>query len=277
MRPALPCLLVALALGGCSSPQSPLPPDASSDAERFEGDGFTLYVEPGAMDLAARERLLEELGTARERLVGWLGPALSPGDFRAQGTPRAHCPPNWEFGPRPTIPSVDVVVRRNAIRCHADGDGITLAAPHLSVHHATHELVHFLAGSSWHPVDEGLAVYLTERLRGGARGVPLRIRARVYRDLNLRGTLDPRVLQHEGMSRRDYDVAGAFVGWLIESYGKAKFFELYSGAERNYYGVYRMGERDLLDRFWRSIASLQVRGNSDYYRFQALLTDLDGE
>lgn len=259
---------------GCTSPPVRLPPDAAPDAELLTVEGFRLFVEPGALDDEAEEQLLAELRVARERLEEWLGPAMSPGDFRPRGTPRAHCPPDWEFGPRVVSPPVPVVVRRAALRCHADGHGITVGAPHLDARHASHELVHYLAGSSWHPVDEGLAVYLTERLWGGDRGVSLRIRARVYRDLNLRGTLDPQVLHGEGMSRRDYDVAGAFVGWLIESYGKAKFFELYAGAERNYYGVYRMGERDLLDRFWHAIGALEVQDDGDYYRFQALLTDL---
>ncbi|MEZ6183964.1 MAG: hypothetical protein R3F62_03020 [Planctomycetota bacterium] len=267
--------LLVLGLTACSAPLQDLPPDAALDSELHEAYGFALYVEPGALDDAGRDALVQELDRARERIEGWLGPALAPGDFRPVGTPRAHCPPDWEFGPRPASPRVPVVVRKTDLRCHADAQGITLGAVHLAERHATHELVHYLAGSSWHPVDEGLAVYLTERLWGGAAGVPLKIRARVYRDLNLKGSLAPRVLHSEGMSRRDYDVSGAFVGWLIETYGKAKFLQLYAGAERNYYGVYLLGERDLLERFWKAIASLDVRGDSDYYRFQARLTDLD--
>ena len=50
--------------------------------------------------------------------------------------------------------------------------------------------VHYLVGGAWRPIDEGLAVYLTEKLHGPAGGISLDIRARVYVDLSLENGLD---------------------------------------------------------------------------------------
>jgi hypothetical protein len=162
-------------------------------------------------------------------------------------------------------------VVRDGERCHADGDGLTLVAEHLPRRDATHELVHYLAGSSWRPIDEGLAVYLTERLWGADGGVPVKVRARAFLDLSLDVDLDPNALR-AGMSRRDYDVAGAFVGWLLEAYGPDRFWRLYAGHVRDYHGNYGVSEAELWERFWRYVRNLEVRHSSAYHAFKAKLS-----
>lgn len=273
-------LAVALALAaGCatSAAAGRVPPDVSDPAavEAFVADAFTIWVERDCISRSRRAALLEELVGARDFLVEWLGPAMSPGDFRPRGVPRSACLPPLGFGPPPAVPRIDVVVVPSGDRCHADRDGITLVPMHLDRFDATHELVHYLAGSSWHPIDEGLAVHLTERLRGAERGVPVKLRARVFQDLGLDTDLDPVDLTRDGMSRRDYDVAGAFVGWLIESYGKERFLQLYAGPERNYHGVYGVGEQELLFRFWQHVRSLDVERDGRYHAFKAWITGDD--
>jgi hypothetical protein len=263
-------------LGGCAAAPPPMrcPPDVQDPAhvERFDARAFTLWVEQDCLTPARRAVLVEELTAAEAFLEEWLGPAADPGDFRPPGVPRDACPPPAGAAPRPPLPRVDVVIVPRGDRCHADRDGLTLLPNHLDRRDATHELVHFLAGSSWRPIDEGLAVYLTERLWGPDRGAPVKVRARVFLDLGLDQDLDPDVLEREGMSRRDYDVAGAFVGWLIESFGKEKFLALYAGPERNYHGVYGTGEHELWFRFWQALRSLDVRRDGRYHAFKAWIT-----
>jgi hypothetical protein len=272
MRPLL--VMLCLALAACATtaePPSRLPPDVT-DPERTEarrGDGFTLWVVRECLPRERQTKLFEELARARAFLVEWLGPGLAPGDFRPPGA-REACPPD---APRPAVPQVDVVVIAGADRCHADQDGLVLVPDHLDRHDATHELVHYLAGASWRPIDEGLAVHLTERLCGADRDVPVKVRARVFLDLGLQPRLDPTQLARDGMSRRDYDVAGAFVGWLIESFGKERFLQLYAGAERNYHGVYGLSEQELLFRFWQHVRSLDVRLDRRYHQFKAWITE----
>jgi hypothetical protein len=275
--PFLPLLL--LLLSGCAAapPAGNVPPDVDDPTavEAFVADDFTIWVEGECISHTRRAALLQELVGARDFLVEWLGAAMAPGDFRPRGIPRAACTPPGAFASPPAVPRIDVVVVPDGDRCHADRDGITLVPRHLDRFDATHELVHYLAGSSWHPIDEGLAVHLTERLRGPERGIPARLRARVFQDLGLDTDLDPVDLAREGMSRRDYDVAGAFVGWLIESYGKERLLQLYAGPERNYHGVYGVGEAELLFRFWQHVRSLDVERDGRYHAFKAWMTGDD--
>ena len=62
------------------------------------------------------------------------------------------------------------------------------------------------------------------------------------------------------------------MGWLIESYGKERFLALYAGPQRNYHGVYGMGEQELLFRFWQHVKSLDVRRDASYHAFKAWIT-----
>ncbi len=267
----LAALLPALLPVGCAAPPATdLPPDVPSPSRvrRVEADGFRLFIDAACLSRSEERALLAELRDARRRLLEILGPHAAPGDFRPFGQPRDACPP--AAAPSPTGP-IDVVVVRGGDRCHADGDGITLMRDHLARRDATHELVHYLAGSSWRPIDEGLAVYLTERLWGPDKGIPVKVRARAFLDLSLDVDLDPLELR-EGMSRRDYDVGGAFVGWLLEAYGAERFWRLYAGPLRNYHGVYGVSEAELWQRFWRYVGNLDVRHSSAYHAFRAQLT-----
>lgn len=265
--------LAVSALLGCAAPRPEGVPRDVPDpfsVTRYEEEGFRVWVDRDCLDDDQVEALLEELGRARAGIEAWLGAALAPGDFRPPGQ-RATCPENLELAPRPATGVVEVVVVRGGERCHADAEGITLQVEHVPRHDPTHELVHYLAGNSWHPIDEGLAVWLTEELWGPDKGWPLEVRARVYRDLNLRAELTPGRLRG-GMSRRDYDVAGAFVGWLIRTWGKERFLRLYSGAERDYMTVYGQGELELVDRFWKHLSGLPLRHDPAYHAFKAHLT-----
>src|SRR5262249_46570200 len=123
------------------------------------------------------------------------------------------------------------------------------------------------------PADEGLAVYLTEKLWGPAWGVPVDVRARVYMDLNLDEGLERDRLQGD-MNRRDYDSAGSFVKYLIETHGWDKFLEAYRGSPGNYHTVYGISEHDLFAQWREKIKGMNVRQSSAFYRFRDYLTNL---
>lgn len=257
-----------LAIGCAAPPPRDLPPDVPPGraVRVVTDDGFRLCALDGCLSLVEERALLDELSRARAWLVERLGTARAPADFRDYGEARAQCP-----GPPPPIPArIDVVITEGGERCHADADGLTVQKGHLPRRDATHELVHFLAGSSWRPLDEGLAVYLTEELWGPDR-YRIRIRTRAYADLGYDDDLDPDALR-AGMSRKDYDVAGAFVGWLIDAYGQERFFQLYHGPVRDYQTVYGQGEAALWKRFWRYIRNLDVRHDGAYHAFKTLMT-----
>lgn len=264
--------LIAL-LAGCAAQVRPAdaPPEAPDEVEVVRGDRFTLWVERGAIDTPRQAALLRELTRASDAIAAWLGPGARPGDFRAAAQRRPldgapACPEVWEFGPSPALPHVDVVVRADGERCHADRHGLVLVRRHLDRRDATHELVHWLAGASWRPVDEGLATWLTEATWGPDR-TPVALRARAYLDLALDREVTPD-LRPETMTRRDYDIAAAFVGWLVDTFGKPRFLELYHGPPRNYHGVYGQSEADLWRRFWRHIRGLDVRHDGRFHQFK---------
>jgi hypothetical protein len=261
-----------LALAGCSGLPSSrgFPPDVPdpSNVRVTTAHGFRLFVDGGCLDTHETERLVNELTGSRTRVVAYLADALAPASFRPYGVPRAECP---STGPPPIPEPIDVVIVRSGKRCHADRHGITVTQAHLPRFDATHELVHYLAGSSWRPIDEGLAVYLTEKICGPDQRVPVKVRARVFLDLNLDVDLHPATVR-KTMSRRDYDTAGAFVGWLIEAYGKDRFLRLYGGPVRDFHTVYDKSEPELWQRFWLYIRNLDVRKESAYYAFKARLT-----
>lgn len=259
------------ALSGCASARAPEgPPPDVRDEERvqlYEREGFRFWVEQGATSGAELERLALELVRAREVFVALFGRARAPGDFRPPSRPRGYHPQR----PAPPLPEwIDVVVLEGGTRCHADEEGLTLLARHLWRRDGTHELVHFLAGSSWRPIDEGLAVYLTEDLWGPERGFSVKVRARVFLDLGLDERLEPPAMR-AGMSRLHYDTAGAFVRWLIEAHGWERFWQLYHGPERAYLAAYGVGEVELWRRFWRYIGNLDLADDPAYRAYKALV------
>ena len=272
-RLATASALLLSACLGCHSPQRAAdpPPDlpAARKATLVPSEHFQLWVSDQCLSGAEASLLLLELETALDKLRVRLGAGLAPGDFRPVDAPRRAYRPLAP--PREVSTPIQVVVVPGPGRCHADADGITLRADHTGRRDGTHELVHYLSGSSWRPIDEGLAVYLTEELWGAHRGFTTRIRARVYLDLNLARTLHPPDLR-EGMSRLDYDTAGAFVRWLIESRGAERFWTLYHGPERDYHTVYGQAETELWEEFWRYVGNLDVSGQSAYQAYKILLS-----
>jgi hypothetical protein len=228
--------------------------------------GFQLRHD-GCLAPEQEEALLVELERARIDIAKVLGDRAAPGDFRSHDErARATCPPGGALAGE-----VPVTVTRDTGRCHADEAGLTLMSNHLERKDGTHELVHYLAGGSWRPVDEGLAVHLTEKLHGAAWGVSVDVRARAYFDVGLDEGLTGDRLRL-GMSRRDYDLAGSFVRWLIEERGWPLFFELYKGAPGDYHTVYGVSEQELVARWREKIMGLNVRQNAAYYRFKDHLT-----
>lgn len=266
--------LAPLLLSACASGRAPgdPPPDLpeARQAEVVDGEHFRLWISKACLSGAEAQLLLNELQTARAKILDRLGSARFPGDFRdSDAPPRAYRP---HAAPVAVPDPIEVVVVPDKGRCHADAEGITLRADHVTRRDGTHELVHYLAGSSWRPIDEGLAVYLTEELWGAPRGFTSKIRARVYLDLNLARPLRPQDLER-GMSRIDYDTAGAFVRWLIEARGSEKFWKLYHGAKGDYHSVYGQPEVELWEEFWRYVSNLDVRRKSAYYAYKVLLQD----
>lgn len=261
-----------LGCAGAPPPRDP-PPDVPEDGrvELVTAEHFRLWVSKGCLSGAEAQLLLHELQTARKGLLSRLGSARAPGDFRTpdDDPPRGYRP---QAAPRKIPDPIDVVVVPDKGRCHADSAGIMLRADHVARRDGTHELVHYLAGSSWRPIDEGLAVYLTEELWGARRGFTSKVRARVYLDLNLSRPLRPEDLR-KGMSRIDYDTAGAFVRWLVESRGAERFWTLYHGAVGNYHTVYGQPEVELWEEFWRYVGNLDVKTKSAYYAYKILLQD----
>lgn len=278
MRASGPLLLgLACLLAGCAAERPagvPFDVPDPADVVRHDLPGFAVWVDRGCLTGDELEALEEELARARERIEGWLGAALAPGEFGRPGE-RPACPADLQRAAPRKAGTIEVVIVAEGDRCHADAQGIVVTRDHLPRQDATHELVHYLAGASWHPLDEGFAVWLTEELWGPDKGWSLEVRARAYRDLSHRVSLSPEHLRG-GMDRRDYDVAGAFVGWLIRTHGKEKFLRLYAGPERDYWTVYGTGERELEDRFWKHVASLRVRHDPAYHTFMAHLSALSG-
>jgi hypothetical protein len=120
-------------------------------------------------------------------------------------------------------------------------------------------------------VDEGLAVYLTEKIAGPSGGIPVDVRARVYLDLSLDTSLDRDRLRG-GMSRPDYDLAASFVKWLIEERGIDEFMTLYHGPVGDYHGCLGIPEQELLAKWREKIRKLDVRQDGSYYRFKDFMT-----
>jgi hypothetical protein len=254
--------VAALTAAGCASEPAPPAPLRSVRVEGF------LIQDDGSLTDAERLALTAELTSSREKILKFLGGAAAPGDFRSFEERRAaSCPL-----PPPGDTRI-LVLGGGGGRCHADESGVTLLRAHIERKDGTHELVHYLAGGSWRPIDEGLAVYLTEKLCGPAWGVSVDIRSRVYLDLSMEGGLD-RDHVRLGMNRRDYDTAGSFVKFLIEERGLEKFLDLYRGPQGDFHDVYGISEQELVATWRQKIREFNVRQNASYYRFKDHLTSL---
>ncbi len=257
-------LLPLLVVAGCAAPPVrptvQAPPSAPAGAELVRGEHFDLWREQGVLEPWAEARLVAELSRARELVGEWLGPDITSSLGPALG------PPSDGAAPAQAARIPVVIVRRGS-RSYTDRTAVTLVTQRLANHDATHELVHWLAGPGWRPLDEGLATWLTERLCGEERA-PLEVRARVYADLSQDGKVGTDA-RPEAMSRRDYDVAGAFVGWLVATYGRDAVMALYRGPVRDYEGALSTSEAELWRRFWQHIRGLQVRHDGRYHSFKA--------
>ncbi|MBI3723215.1 hypothetical protein HY251_04565 [bacterium] len=257
--------LLAIAQAGCAT--------ESADVERtrtVHGQGFVVE-DDGTLEPAEEAALLQELAESRAKILHLFGKTAAIGDFRTwKERSEAAC-----AGAQLPAPPVEirVVVVKKEGRCHADETGLTIRRDHLKRKDATHELVHYLAGGSWRPIDEGLAVWLTEKLQGPAWGVPVDVRSRVYFDLGMDDGLD-RERMRLGMNRRDYDLAGSFVKFLIDEKGLDAFMVLYRSAPGDYHTVFGMPEQDLLAKWRERIHAMNVRQDASYYRFKDYLANL---
>ncbi len=256
MKRLLACLSL-LVLAGCQAPEA-------RELRTTHGFGFVVE-DDGTLAPQELERLFSELSSSEKKILAALGRNAQPADFRAPDErAAANCP---VVAPAET----HVTVVSGSGRCHSDETGLTVLREHLERKDATHELVHYLAGGSWRPVDEGLAVYLTEKICGPAGGIPVDTRARVYLDLSLDTSLDRDRLRN-GMSRPDYDLAASFVKWLIEERGIDAFMVLYHGAAGDYHGCFGVPEQELLAKWRDRIRRLDVRQDGSYYRFKDFMT-----
>ncbi len=253
-------LLVAFVLlAGCAAPPEAAPLRATRVG------GFCIQ-DDGSFGEKDMEKLTAELVASQKKVLAVLGKHALVADFRAPDErARAACPV-------PTPAEIKVTVLSGSSgRCHADETGITILRSHLDRKDATHELIHYLAGGSWRPIDEGLAVHLTEKLHGPSGGVSLDVRARAYMDLSMEHGLDRDRLR-ASMSRCDYDLAGSFAKWLIEERGLDLYMALYHGEPGDFHGVYGVSEQELLAKWRQKIRSLNVRQDGSYYRFKDFLT-----
>jgi len=126
-----------------------------------------------------------------------------------------------------------------------------------------HEIVHNYAPNSNRFLQEGLAVYLQDRMGGNPAfpnfGANLHVLARdqissVTSLARLNNVRFPQPLSTVMQERTAYILAGSFVGFLIEKYGLPQFRRLYETG--NYEKVYK-NPLKILEKEWRS--SLQQR------------------
>jgi len=252
------CALMVHAAGCRLAPEAP-PPGLPSE---LRTERFHLRFEEGSLDAGARAALLAELERSLAAVEADFSDVTRPGSF---GTGRAPALDGARLEP------IQVRVVLSAGRCFTDARGIELVASHRERHHATHELIHYLFGPSWHPVDEGLACYLTERLCGPIKQAGADLRTVVALDLERFRSLIPERLDRQ-MSRVDYDAAASFVKYLIETFGWARFFDLYRGVKRNYHGAFGRSEQELFSAWRERLGRLDLRRTRAYYRFRARST-----
>jgi len=121
-----------------------------------------------------------------------------------------------------------------------------------------HEIVHNYAPNSNRFLQEGLAVYLQDRMGGNPAfpnfGENLRVLARdqissVTSLARLNNVRFPQPLSTVMPERTAYILAGSFVGFLIEKYGLAQFKSLYQTED---YGKVHGKSFEILEKEWRS-------------------------
>lgn len=273
MRPRVAVVVLSallLGLPGCAGPAPSAPPPSPHEEARTPHFAFTFKNR--CVTAAERDALAKEAEFAFHRISRRLGKAMRPGDFGSG--PRARWsagPPDPELDPAALKP-IPIVVADRAGRCYTHAGGIELVKDHLSRHDLTHELVHFLAGSSWSPIDEGLAVWLTEEIHGPDKEAGVHLRTIVYRDLAMLMPLIPARFRDKPMSRVDYDAAASFVCWLSQTFGFERVLVLYNGKERNYHGAFGCSENELFRRWMTWLKSLKLARSREYYRFRARIT-----
>lgn len=260
-------LIPALAmLAACASPPSS-PHEVVSTAH------FTIVNLERCLPPRDLRELLSEGNRSRKRLLRLLGSRLRPGAFPQTnaGPPEIAGPSRAAAARRPAAARIRVRVAERPGRCYTHGGGIELVRRHARIYHLTHELVHYLAGASWRPLDEGLAVYLTEKLCGPSNEAPIDTRSLVYWDLKRLEDFDVSPTRSE-LDRAAYDAAGSFVKFLVDRYGWDRFFELYRGLPGNYHGVYGRPRHELFEEWKASLNRPRLRQTPTYVRFRARIT-----
>lgn len=263
--------LLGVIVLGCQSPAKP----ATRSHTVVTKPPFRFVYLNNCCKADEQRRIEAEAESGLSFLKQRLGPHTRPGDFGhvTQSPPshnhagHSHSTPRSRDG---LIP-VKIVDRRG--RSHTDIHGIEVVKSQLSKFHLTHELVHWLAGASWPPLDEGLAVLLTEELRGPEDEADCDLRTLVYINLNtLRPLGTARLLKD--MTRVDYDASASFVKYLLARFGQEKFFELYNANARNYFGVLGKSEQDLMDDWLETLKKQQRHRcrSREFYRFRARIT-----
>lgn len=269
-----PVGLIFLILGSLASGCQSGPEKRPSRDEVIITHHFHMTNVNRCLSKAEMKKVLREAHTAKVQILERIGPYIRPGDFYGrkrkvmQITP-AKLPKRSEF--LPDIPRVKARIVDRPGRSFTDKRGIEIAKHYLPRHDLTHELVHYLAGSSWAPADEGLACYLTELLWGPEKKASLDLRVLVYVDLSMLRSLKPSRLE-KGMTRVDYDASGSFVKYLVKQYGWDRFFQLYHGPKGNYLWVYGASEDELIYEWRKSLDALKLKRSGDFYRFRARIT-----
>lgn len=246
-------LLALTAVAGCRTP-GPRPPR--------EAPAWTLLNTPHCRIRIESSLALPEAGIARIEEEAESAYAAIVADW---GEPR------WRPIPITIVAAGD--------RCHTDRNGMEIAASHLPRFDITHEMVHYVAGPSWRPVNEGLATWFTERLRhppGEASWVPCDLYARAYAAAGLTVPLDS-VSSEASMDFRAYMAAASFTKWLLETRGLAEFKRLYAGPRDGYARVYGK-DRDTLIAEWKEALSAQTAWDADprYVRLVDRLRRMQG-
>lgn len=169
---------------------------------------------------------------------------------------------------------VPITIVAGGDRCHTDRNGMRIAQNHLPRFDITHEMVHYVAGPSWRPVNEGIATWFTERLRHPPEDksfVPCDLYARAYAAAGLTVPIDSASCE-AAMDFRAYMAACSFTRWLLEAEGFEKFKRLYTGPPDGYANVYGK-DREALMMEWRAALAAKTAFDDDP-RYRRLLERL---